>query len=342
MGSVFYLVLNMSITASAIGAVILLLRLLLRGRLPKLAQYALWALVGLRLLLPFSLPSELSMLNPIGRYVTQIASFPVGQTDLTMTNSIGLANRDATLTANNLTGTANSYFPRAIHFKSSRLASMFSTLGTVWLAGAIAAALAALALYVLTARRLRSAVPVPDGDLLDECASRLKFRRKIALYSSDAVSSPVVFGLIRPRIIIPPALIGDRETLKFVLLHELVHIRRLDNLRLVLFGLVCLHWFNPLIWLFYALSGRDMEMACDAGAVRHMDKQERKGYALALAGLASGRQPVLAAAFGNSAVRQRILGVAKYRRLTVAAVVLTVLFLVVVAVVVGTNPAVGQ
>jgi bla regulator protein blaR1 len=136
MGSCFYLVLNMSITTSAIGLVIVLLRLILRGRLPALAQYALWLLVLLRLLLPFSLPSEASILNPLDRYVTRIVSLPVARTDLTMTNSLGLIDHNSPLTITNFISEGHNYFPKMIRFKTNSLEASFNTLGTVWLTGA--------------------------------------------------------------------------------------------------------------------------------------------------------------------------------------------------------------
>jgi beta-lactamase regulating signal transducer with metallopeptidase domain len=194
----------------------------------------------------------------------------------------------------------------------------------------------------LTARRFGSALPVDDGGLLAECAAIAGVRRKVLLYASDAVSSPVVFGVFRPRIVIPPALTHDREALRFVLLHELAHIRRGDNaLRAVSAALLCVHWFNPLVWLMFLLSGRDMELACDAAVLRRIDQPARKQYALVLAALAENRQPVLAVAFGQSAVRQRILGIVRYKRATVATIILSAAFIAALAVVMLTNPVMG-
>jgi beta-lactamase regulating signal transducer with metallopeptidase domain len=323
MGALFYLVLNMGITASVIGLAIALARLALRGRLNATAQYALWALVGLCLVLPFTIPSKASLFNAVGKYVLRVASVPAGGTFVTMTNSIGAA---------------NAYFP--LHFKTATLENIFNIAGAVWLAGALLAAVAAVALYTLTARRLRAAVPVMDGVLLAEYAALAGVKRKIRLYMSDMVASPVVFGVFRPRIVIPTAMVGDGETLRYALLHELTHIRRGDNiLRLVSVLVLCIHWFNPFVWLFFALAGRDMELACDAGVLKRLDKPRRKEYALALAALASRRQPALAMAFGRSAVRQRIIGITKYRRLTIAAAIFTFVLLLALAAVLGTNPA---
>lgn len=323
MGSVFYLVLNMGITASAAGALLLLIRLALRGRLPAQARYALWAIVLVRLVLPVSFPSEASFFNVVGKYAA-IASVPAGDAGATITNSIGAA---------------NSYSP--LHFKTAALGAAFQTAGIVWLAGAGIMAVCLAALYLLTASRLRTAVRVDDGGLASKCAGKLGLRRKIGLYASGSVSSPIVFGLVKPRIIIPPAMAADRGALRYALLHELVHIRRGDNILRAASALVlCVHWFNPFAWLFFMLAGRDMELACDAGVLKRLTEPERRGYAMALAGLAESRQPLLAAAFGRSAVRQRIVQIVKYKRLPLAAAALTALLLLALAVALLSNPAV--
>jgi beta-lactamase regulating signal transducer with metallopeptidase domain len=341
MGPVFYLLLNMGITASAIGLTVLLVRAALGRRLPALARYALWGLVLARLLLPFSLPSEASALNPVARFVLPIASWRVGLSDLTMTNSIRLIDGYPSPAATNLTGAANSWFPHAVRFKTNELDAAFNALGTVWLAGALAVAVAAAVLYGLAALRLGRARPVDDGGLLAECAALIGIRRKVGLYLSDAVDSPVAFGILRPRVVVPQAALADRETLRLVLLHELTHIRRGDNLRVLLFLFVCAHWFNPLIWLFFLLSGKDMELACDAAVLRRLDRPQRRQYAEALLALAAGRQPWLSAAFGRSAVRQRILGIVQYRRVTILAAVLSAALLLALAAVLLTNPVAG-
>lgn len=323
MGSCFYLVLNMSLTAAAAGLVILLARALFRA-LPAAARHALWSVVLLRLLLPVSVPSEASFFNAVGRYFTRIVSVPAGDTGATMTNMIGAA---------------SGYAP--LRFRTGALAAAFGTAGAVWAAGALACAACALALYLMTARRLGTAVRLDSGGLMERCAAEAGVKRKVGLYASEAVSSPVVFGVFRPRVVIPPGLARESGILRYALLHELAHIKRGDNVwRALSAAVLCAHWINPLMWLFLTLAGRDMELACDAGVLKRLDEAERRGYALALAALAASRQPLLAPAFGQSAVKQRIIGIVRYKRLTVAAAVLTALFLLALAVILLSNPMV--
>lgn len=322
MGGFFYLVLNMGITATLIGLAVVLLRVPLRTR-SALAVYMLWLIVLIRLVLPFSIPSQASFYNLISRFIKPIVSIPAIPPAITMTNSVGAA---------------DAYFP--VHFKSAALGAAFNAAGAVWLAGVAIAAVSGGVLYAFTAARLHRALPSARGHLLKDCAELLGVRRAVGLYVSDEIPSPVVFGLFRPRVVIPRSLESAPETLRYALLHELVHIRRGDNaLRAVSLAIACIHWFNPFMWLFFSLASRDMEMACDAGVLGKLSPGERRGYALALAGLASGRLPVFSAAFGKSAVRMRVVGILKYRRLTAAAAAIVASLLFVLAAVLLTNPA---
>lgn len=318
MGGAFYIVLNMGITSALMGLAVLLARPAFR-RAPA-ARYALWALVGLRLALPVSLPSIASFYNLFGPYVLSV---PAGESGASMMNAVQAA---------------NAYFP--MHYKTGLLEKWFGAAGWAWLIGVLLTAAICTALYLLAAARLRRASPVEDGGLLAQCAGATGVRRRVGLYASGEVSSPVVSGIFRPRIVIPTSMARGGEALRYALLHELVHIKRGDNaLRLASALLLCVHWFNPFVWLFFTLAGRDMELACDAGVLRRLDRSEHRGYALALANLSAGRQPVLAAAFGHSAVRDRILGIARYRKVTLGAGILAFLGMLALAVVLMTNAA---
>lgn len=319
MASCFYIVLNMGITAAAVGLAVLALRLALRRALPAGVLYALWALVLLRLLLPVSLPSEASLFNALDRMV----SVPAGRSEATITNAVRAV---------------SGYFP--MRFKTPALAGLFHWAGAVWLTGALLGAAGTLTLYVLTARRFRTTACVQNA-LKAECAAKMELKRDIPLLVSGEVSSPVVFGILKPRVIIPPGIVEDRESLRYALLHEYAHIRRGDNLWRALAALaLCAHWFNPLVWLCFSLSARDMELACDARVLKRLDKPQRRGYALALASLAERRQPALALAFGSSAVKQRIIGIVQYKKRTLIEIILSVMLLCALAAALLSNPAV--
>lgn len=318
MASCFYVMLNMGITAAAVGLAVLALRLVLRRALPASVLYALWSLVLLRLLLPVSLPSEASLFNAVGRMV----SVPAGS-EATVTNAIRAVDR---------------YFP--MQFKTPALEGLFHWAGIVWLAGAALGAGGTLTLYIVTARRFGTAVRVQNV-LTAGCAAEMGLKSDIPLLVSGDVSSPVVFGIFKPRVIVPPGFAEDREALRYALLHEYAHIRRADNLWRALAALaLCAHWFNPLMWLCFSLSARDMELACDAKVLKRLDGPQRRGYALALASLAERRQPALASAFGSSAVKRRIIGIVQYKKRTLIEIVLSVMLLCALAAALLSNPAI--
>lgn len=324
MGGCFYIALNMSITATLIGLLVLIVRAASGIRLPAQARYALWGLVGLRLLLPFSIPSRASFFNLLDGSSAGPASVPAGNSGLTLLNSVKAA--DARL---------------PVQFRSDDARNLFNALGWAWIAGAALLLLAWALLYALAASKLRRAIPCEAGGLPLECSPPAHVRRRLILYSSATVDAPCVFGVLRPRVVIPPALAVDVDpsTLRYALLHECAHIRRGDNaLKLLSLLFLCVNWFNPFIWLFFMLSGRDMELACDASVLKRLTADERRGYALALMKLAAGRQPLLAAAFGRSAVKERILGITRYKRITLAMGILAFLCLLALAASLLTNP----
>ena len=99
--------------------------------------------------------------------------------------------------------------------------------------------------------------------------------RPLAVRSSDLISSPLTYGILHPVILLPKKLDrNDQAALKYVLTHEYVHIRRFDAITKILFAAVlCIHWFNPLVWVMYVLANRDIELSCDAWVIRMMGEK---------------------------------------------------------------------
>ena len=133
------------------------------------------------------------------------------------------------------------------------------------------------------------------------------------IYLSEKVTSPAVYGVLRPRIILPTNW-ADRN-LEWILLHERTHIRRLDNLwRVLAFVVVVLHWFNPVAWIFLKLLLTDLELACDEGVLAQLEEDRRKEYALSLLDGKAGRN-VFTSAFGGAKIRTRIENILSYRKM---------------------------
>lgn len=300
----FYLVLNMSITASVIGLLLMGLRQV--KQMPRFCMYALWGLVFIRLMIPFAFSSEMSLLNYAGGLIKKVVAVPVQDSmSLTMANTLGAA---------------NSYFP--VTYRTDLLKAVFSTAALVWAIGAVVAVLLIILLYCLNGRELRKATHFKDN-----------------IYISRTVLSPMVFGMFRQRIIIPSGLAENEAELKYVLLHEQVHSKRHDNVyRFVAVLIACLHWFNPLVWGCLRLFFRDMEFACDAKAVELLPMEERSSYARTLVNFSAGQKVFLSAAFGEANVKARVLNVLNYKKLTALGMFYSVLFFMAIALVLLTNP----
>ncbi|MHB8129725.1 MAG: M56 family metallopeptidase [Mobilitalea sp.] len=313
----FYWILNMSIIASVFGVLIYSLRFI-KG-FPKFASYVLWIVVLVRLLCPIGLSSDYSLLNMLSKVAdkTYVKTIPIvdhlsdGEEgsellpEFSMSNSI-----QAAATYNPIT------------YKTNVLEGFFEITSIVWIILAIAAILAMMFLYFLTKTELRKATHLRDN-----------------IYEGTMVSTPTVYGLIRPKIVLPVGV--SKEHLEYILAHEKVHIRRHDNIwRMLAILTACIHWFNPLSWLFLKSFLGDCELACDEAAVKKMKSEERKNYALTLLAYTSTDTTVFASAFGSSKVKVRIENVLSYKKLTLLSSICFVGMVIVMAYLLLTN-AVG-
>ena len=189
--------------------------------------------------------------------------------------------------------------------------------------------------YARTTVRFKTAVLFDDGGLLRECCAKLNLNRKVRIYVADTVYTPVVAGLSRVRIILPVFLVQkcDSIDLKHVITHELVHIKRFDyTTKLLALLALCIHWFNPLMWISFILSQKDMEISCDAMVLSAYKNDIRSEYARSLLNIATRQHALLYGgmlAFGEKNIRSRIKGIMKFKRSriwlgVVAALILTV------------------
>ena len=298
----FYWLLNMSLTASGVGLVLLGLRRV--RRLPSFAIYSLWSLVLLRLVVPFSVATRVSLLNLIASLTSR---------------SVGVPGNSSPYTTVNYIMAASDYAP--VLYKTPTLERVFETAAVVWGVGAVVVWVLLIGLYVLSRRSLRGAKPLGEG-----------------VFESDRVDTPLVVGVFRPRILVPAGI--DPETLRWALLHERVHLRRRDNLgRAVALAVCGLHWFNPLVWIFLRAFLQDMESACDAGVLRGLPEAEKKAYARSLLAYATRGTVSPVPAFGGGNVRKRIGLLLSYRSYTLAALVGFVVLWVAIAIALLTNAA---
>jgi beta-lactamase regulating signal transducer with metallopeptidase domain len=195
---------------------------------------------------------------------------------------------------------AEAYDP--ISYKLEAVGRVFSVASIVWLTVAAAILIALAITYFSTMKEIRDARSGADG-----------------VFYSDKVSSPAVYGIVRPKIVLPSSLEGCDNG--YAVSHEKAHIRRADNLmRLIAFAVAAVHWFNPLSWVFLKLFLSDIELACDEAAIKRYSEDERREYARALLDQAGGKV-FFASAFGGAKVKTRIENVLSYKKMTAVAAV---------------------
>jgi beta-lactamase regulating signal transducer with metallopeptidase domain len=315
----------MSITAAIIGVTLLLIRTVLGKWIPKFAFYCLWALVLFRMIIPFSFGSQWSFISRL----QTLTGYP-----LKLVNFQGSMEELSRLATMNYVQTATKYNP--IEYKNNYTEEVFNFAAWTWASGVIILISLIIVIYYLACQPLKKAIIVKDSNVLESCKAKLRLRKKVRMFTSNRVLTPVVIGYIRPKIIIPENI--DKEAIEFILLHELVHIKRRDNLwRIVSVIAACVHWFNPFTWLCLYISSKDAELACDDRVLRFLTEAERKEYAKALAELAIKQHTPLTA-FGSSDVKSRVLNSINYKKVPLVMSMAAALFCIILSIILISNP----
>lgn len=310
MTRLFLHLVNMSITASYLIAAVLLLRLILK-KVPKNLFLWLWALPGLRLALPISLESALSLIPKAQPIPPDIAMSPAPAI------AIGIPAIDNAVNP----VIAESFTPDPLT-SANPLQLVLPVLSALWLLGLAAMLLYAVICYLRLNHRVSASLHLKDE-----------------LYLCDGIPTPFLLGLVNPRIYLPSDLNPEHQT--YVLKHEYAHLRHHDNLwKLLGFLLLSVYWFDPIVWAAYLLFCRDLEMACDERAVGDMTVPERKAYSHALLACAAPKHTlsVCPLAFGENNVKSRIRNVLRYQKAGIWTGALVLLVAAVTAICFLTSP----
>ena len=311
MAAVFLKLLNLSISASWLVLAVLVLRLVSK-RSPKWVNVLLWGIVALRLVLPFSIESALSLI-PSAETVSPAAV----QFDPAPTITSGVSVID-----NAVNPSLSEHFAAVPTASVNPLYVWAYLAGWVWLIGLGAMLLYALVSYLRLRRRVSVSLPVQDH-----------------IYLCDAISSPFILGVVKPHIYLPSGL--DEVQRQNVLAHEQAHLARRDHWWKPLgFALLAVYWFNPVLWLAYTLLCRDIELACDERVIRTMDESAVKTYSTVLLACSMPRKAVITCplAFGEVGVKERVKNALHYKKPAFWVVAASVAVCVIVAVCFLTNP----
>ena len=311
MAAVFLKLLNLSISASWLVLAVLVLRLVSK-RSPKWMNVLLWGIVALRLVLPFSVESALSLIPS-----AETVSPAVVQFDPAPTITSGVSIID-----NAVNPSLSEHFAAVPTMSVNPLYVWTEIAGWVWLIGLGAMLLYALVSYLRLRRRVSVSLPIQDH-----------------IYLCDAISSPFILGVVKPHIYLPSGL--DEVQRQNVLSHERAHLARRDHWWKPLgFALLAVYWFNPVLWLAYALLCRDIELACDERVIRTMDESAVKTYSTVLLACSMPRKAVITCplAFGEVGVKERVKNALHYKKPAFWVVAASVTVCIVVAVCFLTNP----
>lgn len=358
MGTLFSMIVNMSLTGGIVIVLVLFLRLFLM-RAPKLFSYLLWGVVLLRLLCPVSFSSGLSVFGVMDAYISSVpqagtllglngsAQYTLGydrgrvqwtvpadnEREAGAGQSLGASDKNSSavsggeqIRAANKQTSADQAQTLARH---DGFAGRNAVLGysVIWMLGMAALWIYSVVRIICLKRQLIGTVP-------DQKSAHNN------IYLCDYIHTAFVMGVLRPRIYLPTTLTETER--HYILLHEQTHIRRGDHvLRLLAFLALSLHWFNPLVWCAFFLSEKDMEMSCDEAVMRQMGTDLRAAYSASLLNLASGKKVFAGAplGFGEGSVKSRIKNIMRYQKTAVFVAVPGFVLVGIVLVALASNPA---
>ena len=301
--------LHMSFAGAVMILAVTVILALVIYRVPKKTFMVLWGITLARLLIPFSAPSAFSIYTFLGKKEPIISN--VGDTAVT---TLGPAIQEGQMT------TAPNYISH------SEVAVPIWPI--IWAIGALICAVVFSITYWKCYKEFQTSLPI-DNDFTRNWLSSHHIKRSIQIRQSELVSAPLTFGILRPVILMPKTTDwNDEKTLQYVLAHEFVHIRRFDTItKLILLIALCVHWFNPFVWVMYVLANRDIELSCDETVLHLFGENTKASYARTLIGMEeikSGITP-LCNNFSKNALEERMTAIMKTKKSTVLSIALAVL-----------------
>lgn len=310
MEALFLKILNMSISAGWLIAIVFVLRLMFQ-KAPKSFNYILWALVAIRLICPFTIESALSLIPSAETVPQEILYTPTPEIQTGIESINTMVNPAITESMAPEVGASVNPM-QVVTFVASIL----------WIAGIVVMLLYMGISYLMLRRKVRASMYMQEN-----------------VWLCDEIDSPFILGMIRPRIYLHSDIEG--EQIPYIVAHEKEHLRYRDYLWKPLgFLILAVHWFNPLVWLSYICMCRDMELACDERVIRSMNVDEKKMYSNVLLACSAKRRVMSACpvAFGEVGVKQRIKSVVNYKKPAFWIVCVAVVACVVAGVCFLTNP----
>ncbi len=292
--------LQMSIYGAILILAVVVIRAAAINRLPKKTFLVLWGLVLIRLLIPFSIPSVFSVYSLIGQNTA----------------------------VSHLRQTTVSYFAPVIQGKPLVLTGEISDTSAVhvslwfviWLVGMLLCAAFFTISYLRCRFEFSTSLPI-QSDFVKKWLDEHKLMRPVSIRQSDRISTPLTYGILKPVILIPQTTDWkNTRQLQYIFLHEYVHICHFDTVTKLISTLaLCIHWFNPFVWVMYILYNRDIELACDERVIQLFGETSKKDYSLMLIDMEakkSGIEP-FCNNFSKNAIEERITAIMNIKKTTI-------------------------
>lgn len=298
---VFYWIFNMSITATVSGIVVLLLKSI--KRIPRRIALYFWLVPFIRLVLPVGMNSPYSFMTLLSEFSIKTVTVYLhdDKFEFSMTNSIGAA---------------ESYFP--VTYKINVVENIFHIASVFWLIVLVIAIAAFLIIYITSVNEVKKTTHIKGN-----------------IYVSERIKTPAVYGILKPKIILPVSYNESYSGL--IIMHEEMHIRRKDNLwRILAFMIALVYWFNPFVWLFLKEFLSDVELSCDEKLVTIIGEERKKEYAQLLLRERENTN-LLSSAFGGAKIRTRIENILSYKKITIVSSIVFMLLFTVISLVLLTN-----
>jgi bla regulator protein BlaR1 len=308
--------LEMSVPASLFILAVVCFRSLLLHKVPKMTFIVLWGVALFRLLVPISVHSQFSIfmaVNDLGRMFTV-------QESISLTQSSPISN-GGTVTMPPIT---DSMTTSAVPME---LASSISPFVLAWLIDFTLCALFFIIPHLRCRNNYRMSLPI-ENDFIQKWQKSNPLWRKVQIRQSDTILTPLTYGIFQPVVLLPKHIdYSDEKQLELILTHEYIHIKRFDTLKKWLLAAgVCVHWFNPFVWVMYILANRDIELSCDETVIWTFGDSIKLAYAMALVRLEEKKSGLssMVSNFSKNSIEERIISIMKTKKISITAMLLAI------------------
>lgn len=324
---------QMSLSGAIMIFVIMIVRKIGLNRLPKKTFVLLWGIVLLRLLIPFSIPSPISVYS----FLENQVFIQQEETErLQQENGITFPVEDTNENIIIIERPTTNPTVQVIEYKENGVNIVFM----IWLVGMILCSIIFFVIYFKCYFEFQTSFLV-SNDFVANWLEEHPLSRTIQVRQSSKISAPLTYGILKPVILLPKNTDWDnQQELEYILLHEYMHICHFDIVwKIIAIIALCIHWFNPFVWLMYHLFNRDIECVCDECVIQSIGESSRANYARTLIRMEEKNTHFISFVnnFSENATEERIGAIMKAKKVTIMTVVMSIAILLVIVILFATS-----